>query len=103
MAIFVKHAAAQYDALAKRLAVMLAGEVACFRVDNRRIKQRPSHFGERVGKVDQRLRRRALDRGDIEWMQMIWLRARVVPPVSRQICHCWKPPLLRIPAVRERA
>ena len=74
-AVLVEHAAADDDALADRLALVLAREVVVGRLDVVVAEHRPGDLRERLRRQDQRLRRAALLR-----------RARTAESCSRAAC-----------------
>jgi hypothetical protein len=86
-AIFVQDSSAHNDALPERFTGMLPGKIAGFHVNVGGVEQRTSHFGKRMRKIDERLRSRAFNRGEVSRVQMQGLRTRGWPPVAGK-CNC---------------
>src|SRR5208337_1082994 len=81
-AIFIHKAAADDDALAERLAFVLAGEIEALGRNDFFGKEWAGSFRKRVRKLYQGLRGRALDGGNVGWVQKLRLSAGGGPAIS---------------------
>src|SRR5208337_924057 len=86
-AILIHEAAADDDALAERLAFVLAGEIETLGRNDFFGKSWAGSFRKRVRELDQGLRGRALDRGNVVRMQKLRLRAGGGPAISQHRHH----------------
>src|SRR5574341_400876 len=87
LAALVEHAAADDDALAERIALVLAREVVVGRLHIAVAEYRAGDLGERLRHDDERLRRVALRRRDVERKIVFGLRARMKPAVALDLGH----------------
>src|SRR6185436_17057058 len=81
-AVLVQHAAVHHDALADRLALVLAREVAVGRFDIVGAEDRARDLGEGLRRQHQRLRRAALLRRAVRRKVVVGLGARLITAVT---------------------
>jgi hypothetical protein len=85
--ILVEHPAGDDNALPKRCAPVLAGEIIIGRAQYAAVPGGPGNLRETVRESDWLLPRGTLHRAGIGRMQRGWLRPRFFPSILRQVDH----------------
>src|SRR5467141_2789618 len=83
--VLVQHAPAHDNALADRLAPVLAGEIVVGRLDVSVAEDRASQLGQRLWRHDERLRRASLLRRGVRRVVVLRLGTRMKTAVARQL------------------